>query len=150
MKKRAELHADGWTTSDGRIDFFRGDTPVATVHALNKNLEVGVAGITSSMKVRKITLLQDLDWLLLDFAEDSALHRVAVRFDAVDYDELNSGLLGVIGDRTTLYVRRNRPEKAKTHNKPSLLTPDPPPVPAATAQPQPAVEATSSSPPSAP
>ncbi|MEP4079022.1 hypothetical protein [Haloferula sp.] len=111
MKKRSELEASRWTTAGARIDFFCGDEQVATISARDACLEVDVQGIDAPMRVRKITLLQDLDWLLLDFEEASSLHRVAVRFGPVDYDELNSELLRLIGDGQTPYFRRNRPEK---------------------------------------
>lgn len=110
MKKRAEIEAESWTVSDQRIDFFRSDKQVAAIRALHEDLLVDVAGIEAPMKVRKMTLLQDLDWLLIDFELDADLHRVAVRFEATtNYDELNSGILHLLRARATPYFRRNRP-----------------------------------------
>lgn len=109
MKKRVELESDKWKRNQDSVEFSLGDDRVATMHAIDSGLEVSVAGYEAPMRVRKITLLEDMDWLFLDFEEASELHRVGLRLRCIPYDDLNSGLRSLLADRVTPYFRRHRP-----------------------------------------
>jgi hypothetical protein len=108
MKKRVELESDKWKHNHDSVEFSLGDDRVATIRAIDSGLEVSVAGYEAPMRVRKITLLEDLDWLFLDFEEASELHRLGLRLQRIPYNALNSDLRSLLADRLTLYSRRHR------------------------------------------
>lgn len=108
MKKRVELESDNWKHNQENVEFSLGNDRVATIRVIDSGLEMSVAGYDAPMRIRKITLLEDLDWLFLDFEEASELHRLGLRLQRIPYDALNSDLQSLLADRLTLYSRRHR------------------------------------------
>jgi hypothetical protein len=120
MKKRAELESDKWNTTQDSIEFSLGGERVAIIRAIDNSLEASVAGFEAPMRVRKITLIDDMEWLFLDFEESCELHRLALCMRYIPYAALNSDLLTLLAGMATPYFRQHRSEKNKeeAHNKP--------------------------------
>ena len=109
MKKRVELESDKWKYDQDGGEFSLGEDRVATIRTIAGGLEVSVAGYEVPMRVRKITLIEYMDWLFLDFEKASELHRMGLRLRRIPYDDLNSALRSLLADRLTPYFRKHRP-----------------------------------------
>jgi hypothetical protein len=103
-----ELESDKWNTTQDSIKFCLGEERVAIIRAIDNSLDASVAGFEAPMRVRKITLIDYMDWLFLDFEESCELHRLALSMRCIPYAALNSDLLSLLVGLATPYFRQHR------------------------------------------
>lgn len=92
MKKRIEIRADSIElTSDG-IELRYGGELAAAIFVRKEILLATVSGGAEPMAIRKASIQESLDWLLVDFNEHDEIHRAAIRFDGADWDQVDTQL----------------------------------------------------------
>lgn len=99
MKKRIEIHVDAIEcTSDG-VELRLGDEVTTKIFVWNEILFATIFGVAESMAIRKASIQDRLDWLLIDFNEHDEIHRAAIRFDHADWDQVEMHLTPLFTNR---------------------------------------------------
>jgi hypothetical protein len=90
MKKRIEIRAGSAERTSEGIELRWGDEFVAAIFVRNEILFATISGVLEPMTIRKASIQDSLDWLLVDFNEHDELHRAAIRFDGADWDQVDT------------------------------------------------------------
>jgi len=89
MKKRIETAANSVVATSEGVEFRMGDDLVARIFVRNDRPHSWFSGIAEPMAIRKVSIQDQLDWILIDFDEHDEIYRAAIRLDEIDWDQVD-------------------------------------------------------------
>lgn len=89
MKKRIEITADSVIATSEGGELRKGDELVARIFVRKDHPHSWVSGLAEPMAIRKVSIQDQLDWILIDFNEHDEIHRAAIRLDEIDWDHVD-------------------------------------------------------------